>query len=68
MITVGDIFGAVQENKLLECRIFLPDYGYVKDTKEEKSVNGGIIKFIAQNDHYTVEDVILEIESDGLVI
>lgn len=31
IISQGDIFGVVQENKLLECRIFLPNYGYVKD-------------------------------------
>ncbi|CAL5971986.1 Vacuolar_ATP synthase catalytic subunit A [Hexamita inflata] len=68
LITQGDIFGAVQENKLLECRIFLPDYGYLKESQEEKLTRGGQIKFIAKNGLYDITQVILEIESDGEII
>lgn len=52
----------------MECRIFLPDYGLLKGSNEEKLCRGGIIKYIAQNDYYTIEDTILELEVDGETI
>lgn len=53
---------------MLECRIFLPDYGYLKESQEEKLTRGGQIKFIAKNGLYDITQVILEIESDGEII
>ena len=47
LISEGDIFGTVRENMLLECRIFLPSYGIVAGTEEERTCRGGKITYIA---------------------
>ncbi|TNJ30393.1 Vacuolar ATP synthase catalytic subunit A [Giardia muris] len=69
LISVGDIFGVVPENELLECRIMLPSYGYNKATGEKANVPGGRIVYIAPaaTNAYTVRDEerILEVEYEG---
>lgn len=58
LLSVGDIFGVVPENDLLECKIMLPEYGYNEVTNEKTNVPGGKVVKIAPaaTDAYTVKD------------
>ncbi|KAH0574306.1 Vacuolar ATP synthase catalytic subunit A [Spironucleus salmonicida] len=68
VISQGDFYGAVQENKLLECRLFVPSYGIDKETKKEVICPGGTVTFVAESGLYNIDAVVLEIKYQNQTI
>jgi len=55
LISGGDVYGAIQENTLIQHRIMLPPRTH------------GRISYIAEPGNYTIEDTLMEVEFNGVV-